>query len=281
MIKISCIILNYNTAEMTKKAIKHFLAALDGTAAELIVIDNGSTEPFEYAGDSRSRLIRNKTNKGFAAAVNQALSHCQGQYVLLLNSDVLIDSDALHGLVDFAETHPELGAIGPLMKFPDGFFQSSCGFMPSLWSEFLRFSTLGKYLPGGTLFYKNIFTRKTFSKALEVDWLSGGCLLLRGEAMKQVGNLDERYFFGVEDFDYCYRLKAKGWKVIYLPTVSVIHYHSFSAGGHGSAYSLRLERAGMNYFWRRHFPKRRLARVLVDRMYGAKLWYLEKLRLDS
>jgi GT2 family glycosyltransferase len=180
---------------MTGRAISHFLKAATSTFAEVIVIDNGSKELFTLSSDNRVKIIKNNDNLGFATAVNQGLELAQGEYILLLNSDVFINTQTLETMIEYAETHSDIGIIGPMMVFPDNSFQPSAGFFPTIGREILRFSKLGKFIPGGTLLYKNILNKNTFLKPVKVDWVSGGCMLIKKEVIEKVGMFDSRYFF--------------------------------------------------------------------------------------
>ncbi len=277
MKKLSCIIINYNTSEMTHKVVNVFCEAAEKIDFEVIVVDNGSSEIIKDFTDTRITLIKNQENLGFAGGVNLGLSKISGEYVLLLNSDVFINQEALLTLINYLENHPEVGIVGPMMKFPKGDFQASVGFLPTAWKEFLRFSTLGKYIPGGTLLYKNYWTDKNFFKPILVDWVSGGCLLTRKKIIETVGGLDEGYFLGIEDFDFCLRVQKNNFSIVYLPITSVIHHHGYSSGGHASVYSLEQEKKGMNYFLLSNFKDKVWLRFFVMFLYNSKILLLSKI----
>lgn len=259
---------------MTHKVVAGFSAAAKKLPHEIIVIDNGSTEILSDFFNEGVTVIKNQHNLGFAAGVNQGLKIATGDYILLLNSDVFIDEVNLTALVNYLETNSEVGIVGPMMKFPSGDFQASAGFIPTLWGELLRFSTLGKYISGGTLLYKNTFTDKQFTHPIIVDWVSGGCLLVKKKVIDAIGLLDEHYFFGIEDFDFCLRSQKNKFKVIYLPTVSVIHHHGYSSGGHASVYSLKQEKKGMDYYFNTHFKNNTFLHIFVMSLYSLKIFFL-------
>ena len=277
MKKISCIVLNYNTASMTQKVIETFKEASKNIPYEVIMIDNASNEPAPFSEDSSVCRIMNSENLGFAKAVNQGIKIAGGDYILLLNSDVFINTTTLESLISYFEVDSSIGIIGPLMVFPDGKFQPSAGYMPTWKGELYRFSTLGKYLPGGTLLYKNNLTEPELKEPVPVEWVSGGCVLIKKEVIEKVGLFDENYFFCIEDFDYCYRAGRAGYKIIYLPTVSVIHHHGFSSGGHGSVFSLKFEKKGMSYFLSK-YKKNLLFQLFVTCLYTLKIFYLSNFR---
>lgn len=274
--KISCIVLNYNTAEMTIKAIESFLTSSQNIEAEVILIDNGSKEPLTSFPDNHVQIIQNNENVGFAKAVNQGLQLSQGDYILLLNSDVLIDKEALEGMIEYAETQSKIGIIGPMMAFPNKSFQPSSGYFPTVLREIFRFSKLGKSISGGTLLYKNKFNKSIFSKPILVDWVSGGCMLIKKQVLEKIGLFDDRYFFSIEDIDYCYRAKELKFSVAYLPTVSVVHYHSYSAGGHASLFTLKQEKISMNLFLQSHYKSKIMLRLVYNFLSQSKIFIFEK-----
>ncbi len=221
--------MNYNTNETTLKVIEHFRAAEPNLDCHFILIDNGSEPALEWnSSDSSVRFIRNDENKGFAPAVNQGLALAQSDYILLLNSDVFIEAGTISSLIEAATNDIHVGIIGPKLVFPDKRFQPSCGSFPTAWREFFRFSYLGRFFPLETVANKTIFNTGFFTKARTVDWISGACFLIKKELIEKIGVLDDHYFLGVEDIDFCLRAKRAGYKTIYFPLVSAIHYHNLS-----------------------------------------------------
>lgn len=285
--KLSVVIINYNTAEMTEKAIRNFLEKENGLLGEIILIDNGSAEKLdeekfrELGINPRTKigvgvkLIMNKENLGFAKAANQGIKKAGGEYILLFNSDVLIEKKAIGKMIDYMDINNKIAIMGPNMVYQNGKTQASFGNFPTLAREIMRFSMLAKILPGGTLIFKNIFTEKMFEEVGEVDWLTGGCMLLRKKALEDFGILDENYFFGVEDFDICYRAKKDGWQVVYFPLSRVVHYHGFSSGGKRSTFGLKMGERGMDYFFRKHFPRKIITRYIIKLMSKFKVMILE------
>lgn len=252
MKRLSCVMLNYNTADMTARALAAFLEAARQYDAEVILIDNGSKEAMSDPRNERVVFIRNERNLGFAAAVNQGIKRASGEAVLLLNSDVIIDKTALAALLEYSAAHPEVGIMGPGMVFPDGSFQESAGWFPSLAGEFWRFSRLGRIFHAGMLIYPQNYSAADFSQPIKAEWVSGGCMLLTRALIEKIGLLDEAFFFSVEDIDYCLRARQAGLAVAYLPFLSVIHHHGFSSGGHSSVFSARQEKKSMAYFLKKH-----------------------------
>ena len=261
---------------MTEKAVRTFLSMEPELDFKIILINNGSREKLDDKKfiELGAKLIKNKTNLGFAKAVNQGIALARGEYVLLLNSDVLIEKNSISKMIDYIRNNSKVAVVGPRLIYPNGNFQSSFGRFPNLSREFMRWSMLSKILPGGTLTYKNLFTKKLFKELHQVDWISGACMLISYKAIKEIGKFDENYFFGIEDYDFCYRAKKAGWQVVHCPESRVTHYHGFSSGGRRSTISFKLEDNGMEYFFKKHFPKKIISRYLIKIMYRLKILIL-------
>jgi len=273
MIKLSVIVINYNTPEMTERAIKRLRECESALASEIILIDNNSTEKLSPSTVTTLsvKYIENQENVGFARAVNQGLNCASGEYILLLNSDVLIENGAVGKLIAFLENKPQAGVVGPKMVYSDRGTQVSFGYFPNFLREFARLSTLYKIIPYGTLAANTRFNRSLFQAGGEVDWLSGGCLLIRRTLIDQIGPLDERYFFGVEDIDFCFRTKQSGFKVFYLPQAQVIHHHGFSSGGPRTIKKMEMERDNLDYFLKKNYPEKIISRTLIKFMHNLKI----------
>lgn len=193
---------------------------------EVIVVDNGSTDgtlEMLRRNYPHVRLIANEQNVGFARANNQGLAMSRGQYVLLLNSDAFLRGPALARLVRFMETHPEAGAAGPRLYYDDGTPQRSCWSFPTLATEFYGALGLDKLFSRSQTFGRYKMTYWDMQDMREVDVVMGACLIIRREAVEQIGYLDERFFMYSEEVDWCYRLRQAGWRVYFVPDAEATH----------------------------------------------------------
>lgn len=273
MKKVSAVIINYNTPELTGRAIVRLLERADEYINEIILIDNGSSAPMHIDDftDERIRYIANDSNVGFARAANQGMRLAEGELILLLNSDVIVEAGAIGKLAEYLECNAQAGIVGPQMAYPNGEFQVSCGRSFSPLSELIRLSTLYRYIPGGSLLYPNRFNHSLFIHGGQVGWVSGGCLMLKRELLEEIGELDEQFFFGVEDIDFCSRATEAGWQVVYLPKAKVLHYHGYSAGGRRTLERMIMERDNLEYFMGKHRPEHFFERKLVKLMHTLKI----------
>jgi GT2 family glycosyltransferase len=269
---ISVIIINFNTPDITKQAISRFINQAEGLNYEIILIDNNSTKKIPGADLKawRIKFIQNTENLGFAKAVNQGIESASGDYILLLNSDALVQENTVMTIFEYLKNNDKAGIIGPKFVYPDGLNQVSSGMFPNLWREFFRLSMLHRILPFSAY-------NKNFKTVQEVDWVSGGCMLIKREVINQIGLFDENYFFSAEDMDFCLRAKRRGWQIIYYPLASIVHHYGLSSGGRKATRAVRLERGGFNYFFKKNYPEKKVTRALIWQMHNFKIFMLNLL----
>ena len=175
------------------------------------------------------RLIANTENLGFPKAVNQGIRESSGPYIAILNADILPPQKALQRLVEHMDANPEIAAAGPQLTGRDGRLQYSGGYAPSP-AVVLRQLTGLNALMGNRA--RGIGVRARSSKrVMSVDWLCGACLVVRVQAIDDVGGFDESLFMYAEDVEYGLRLRKRGWQLHLVPWVRVIHYGGLSGAG--------------------------------------------------
>jgi N-acetylglucosaminyl-diphospho-decaprenol L-rhamnosyltransferase len=223
----------------TRDLLLDCLAAIGPAAApytvETIVVDNASSDGTVEAVRARFplvQLIANATNAGFTRANNQALAQGRGRFFLLLNPDTEARPGSLATMIRYLEAHPDVGACGPKLLFPDGRLQPNGRRLPTFWREFLAASGLRRLNPDA--FEARLeWGRSDVGRTVEVDEVSGACLMARREAVAQVGLLDEQLFMFYEEVDWCARMKVAGWKVAYVAEAEVIHHMAQSVNKAG------------------------------------------------
>jgi GT2 family glycosyltransferase len=224
-------------------------------AIEVIVVDSGSSDgslemvrrEFPWA-----RVIANSQNVGFIRGSNQGIEASQGRYVLLLNPDTEIVGDALSVMVDYADANPQVGALGPQLRYPDGTIQSSRRRFPTLATAFLESTVLQRWLPRHRVLDDYYVRDQSDDDTQEVDWVVGACLLLRREAIAQVGLLDESVFMYSDELDWCRRARSVDWRVVYLPAAQVVHHEGKSSDQAVVARHVHFQRSKIHYF-RKHY----------------------------
>jgi len=271
---LSIVIVNWNTRAFLAGCLRSLadnLQAWPGPSVETFVVDNASSDgsaAMVREGFPAVRLIENAENVGFARANNQAIGQAHGRYILLLNSDTEVQAGAMETLVAFMEANPRAGAAGPRLLNSDGSLQPSCSPMPTPGREFWRLLFLEAVWPRATYPMR----RWDWATPRQVEVIKGACLLLRREALAEVGALDESYFMYTEEVDLCYRLAQAGWQRWWVPTATVIHHGEASSRQVAEAMYLQLYRSKVQ-FYRKFGGERRAERFkgLVRLAYGPRL----------
>lgn len=218
---LSIILVCWNNRDYLKPCLRSLYEGDLCSRFDVVVVDNGSTDGSQEMLRQEFpevRIIQNDHNVGLAKACNQGIEATTGRYPLLLNNDTLVNGPSLDAMVAYMDANPDAGAVGGRLLNPDGSFQAGYAGFSSLLEEFLVASGLGYQLWPGYPSHEDT------SEIKRVGWLSSACLLLRREALDQVGLLDEEYFIYGDEADLQYRLQRAGWKVYYLPHVTTIHY---------------------------------------------------------
>jgi len=293
-IDLSIIIVSYNTRDLLRDCLASIAKAeREGLAIEVVVVDNGSTDRSDQMVENQFpqvKLIANKKNIGFAAANNIGLKHSTGRYLLFLNPDTIVGPGTFKAMISFMDKNPKVGAATCRVELPDGTLDYSChrGF-PTPWNAFAFFSGLAKVFPKTKLFAGYPLSFLPLDRIHEIDSACGAFLIVRREAGKEIGWWDEDYFWYGEDLDFCFRLKKKGWKIIFNPETKIIHYKGAASGikKHSQKVAtatretkIRAAKAStqvMRIFFQKHYKDRYPKAVYWLVMRGIGL--LEKVRL--
>lgn len=220
--RLSVIIVNYNVASELDQCINSFKKVIGGIKYELIVIDNFSTERDikdlkEKYPDVRFEFL--ERNLGFGLANNYGVSIARGSYLLLLNPDTVLCEDFVTPITDFMARNQNVGACAPMLMYPKGKYQNSCG--PRL--GFL-YETAEAFMLIN--FYRKLYRKFYLGKRaniIRVGWLSAACMLIKREVFNKVGGFDLKYFLNYEDIDLCRRLQDFGFVNYYFPHYKCIH----------------------------------------------------------
>jgi GT2 family glycosyltransferase len=244
---VSILIVNWNTRAMLAQCLRSIQQWPPKGACEVIVVDNASSDGSPHMVSNQFpavRLVENEKNVGFAAASNQAIRRAKGRYLVLLNSDTEVRPGALDTLVQFMDAHPRAGAAGAHLLNPDGSLQPSCHPMLTPDREFWRL-----------LFLDRLWRRATYAMhkwdpiiPRQVEVIKGACLLLRREALDQVGLLDDSYFMYTEEVDLCYRLHQAGWELWWVPQAEVIHHKAQSTRQAAEDMYIQLYRSKVRFY---------------------------------
>ncbi|MGB5405647.1 MAG: glycosyltransferase family 2 protein [Thiogranum sp.] len=256
---VSVIIVNHNSNdELTQCVTSTFKAAPD---TRVIVVDNASTDESlsqleaSFKNDFRLHIQRNQTNQGFAVACNKGARLAEGAYLWYMNPDCVVDEYTLPAMLSCLDENPGAGMVGGLLLNPDGTEQAGGRrTVPTPWRTLVRvfkLSGLEKRYP--QLFSDfNLHQQPLPDRPIEVEAISGACMLVRREALEDVGELDEGYFLHCEDLDWCMRFRQKGWKILFVPDARVTHYLG-TCGRSRPVFVEWNKHKGMMRFYRKFF----------------------------
>jgi O-antigen biosynthesis protein len=252
---LSIIIVNYNVKEFVENLLYSIDKARQNLSLEIFIVDNASDdgsvdiikEKFPYVN-----LTANKSNIGFGAANNLALSKAEGKYLLLINPDTIVKEDTFVKMIDFFEKHPDAGVAGCKVLNSDGTLQLACRrSFPGPWTSFTKVTGLSRFFPKSRLFARYNLTYLDENKTLEVDAVSGSFMMMRRETYNKVGGFDEQFFMYGEDIDLCYRTQKAGYKVYYVHETEIIHYKGESTK-RSSIDETQVFYQAMNLFVKKH-----------------------------
>ncbi len=255
--ELSVVVLSYDTRDVTLRCLRELDAAAAQVDLQTIVVDNASSDGSAdaiAAAFPRARLIRNARNRGFAAAVNQAIAVSRAPAILLLNSDCFLgEPRTLTNALDGLRADPVAAALGVRVRREDG----------SRYDSTRPFPTVRGYIADALLGPRDYPPQPpdgVWRGPVEVDWNNGAFFLLSRAAWEAIGPLDERFFFGWEDLDWCWRARRLGWRILHDPRLTVTHLGGESARRRGddvvvgpNQMMLWTSLTGREKFWRKNY----------------------------
>jgi len=253
---VSVIIVSFNVKELLRQCLNSLRK--EQTLMEIFVVDNASQDgtiemlKSEFSDWRALNIITNEVNIGFSRANNQAISKCSGRYILFLNPDTIILPGAITALVEYLETHIDVGIVGPRLIYSDGSLQLSCGTRPYLLGTIFDSFMLYKLSP--RLFGRNRYMEWEHNEERDVGWVSGACLMIRKELALSLKGFDENFFFTGEDVDLCLRVWQRGYRVVYYPKVAIIHLEGQSSRKNRTQIILKAYQSKL-YFYRKYKGK--------------------------
>ncbi len=251
---VSIIIVNWNTRDILCSCLQSIYEQGGEIDFEVIVIDNASTDgsvEMVKKNYPQVTLIENSQNRGFAAANNQGIAISEGRYVLLLNSDTVVLDNAIAETIAFADSHPKAAVVGCRVLNLDQTLQPTCFMFPSILNMLLSSTYLYKLFPKSKFFGRERMTWWSRQNVREVDVVTGCFMLVRRQAIEQVGMMDEKFFMYAEETDWCYRFKQAGWKILFTPCAEIIHLGGQSTAQRSADMIVRL-RLSILRFMRKH-----------------------------
>lgn len=243
MIKISIIILTFNQKDLTKRCLDAVYPIIRNKEAEIILIDNGSTDGTEgYLKKNfpKIKFIRNQKNEGVAKGRNIGLKEAIGEVCVLLDNDTIASPETIWEMYEFLEKNKDYGLIAPRLINQKNQTQKSFKEFPSITEKFKHWISSSR---------KDDFIEVSTTEIIEPYYVIGATQMFRRELLRTIGYLDENIFFGPEDADFCNRIRSAGKKIGYLPFLTVIHDWQRSTTGKLFSYRSFLHIKGLIYFY--------------------------------
>ena len=276
--ELSVIILNYNTKDLLEKCLVSLARVKNEVNFEVIVSDNGSRDgslemlnrDFKWV-----KVIKNSKNLGFAKGNNQARNTVKGEYVLFLNSDTQILPGTLAKSISYIDSRHRVGALTCKIVLPNGDLDKDTRrSFPIPWISFTHFSGLDRLFPKSKFLARYWYGYINPNVIHEIDVLQGAFFLVRKNVLDEVGWFDEDYFLDGEDVDLCWKIRERGWKIIYFPGVSVLHLKKATKDNLGINERRKYITLGvksMEIFYRKHLWKRYPYLVNLLVLFGIRL----------
>jgi GT2 family glycosyltransferase len=251
---VSVCIVNWNTRDLLYNCLSSIARHTHGARVEVIVVDNASSDgsvEMMRAGFPEVRVVASRVNHGFARGSNLAASLATGDYVLFLNPDTELDTDAITGLWEFLRANPGHGVVGCRLLNSDGSVQTTCaGEMPTMRNELSSLLFLDRLFPRSHWFAARELEWWDHADSRDVDCLSGACMMLPRPLVERLGGFDGRVFMYGEDLDLCCRVRQQGLKVGYLADETIFHHEGAASRKRGRNFAA-LRQRGANYFFLR------------------------------
>jgi hypothetical protein len=226
---LSILIVHYNTPKLIRQTLRGIRKSAPRLNYEVVVVDNN---PRMRVHDMIARefpdvrVLVSDRNLGFGGGMNRALEAATGRYLVVFNPDIAVFPDAFEALVRFMDEHTDVGMVGPKLLNPDGSIQCSCyRFMKPKTILYRRIPFIRTLPAARREIERYTMTDWDHATTRNVDYLLGACMVVRREAFQQVGGFDPAYFVYFEDQDWCRRFWLAGWRVVYYPGASMVHYH--------------------------------------------------------
>ena len=285
---LSIIIVNYNVFEDVKKCIGSIYNNISRLKFEVIVVDNNSANrDIEKLKEIHPdvKLVLNKDNRGFGYANNIGVTFAEGEFIVLVNQDIIFLDNSLEVMLDYIRNNNNIGAIGPIQVKPNSGIEYYYTFFPSIYSRLMQEFRLYMTAPIMKKRFFNFLDEKIkIGVPFEVDWVMGSCMMLKRKLFNDLGGFDEAFFLYEEETELEYRLKSSGLRNYMHPGARVLHNHHSSASKLGVLFVVYQEFRsriifdskrfrGLKYFFRRF--------LIIIALFLRVLYFLPKSLLSS
>jgi len=260
MTLLSVVIVNYRSGKLLNACLEALFRHLSSSGFEVLVVNNdraadlSSVRALDRPG---VRTIQNASNVGFGTAANIGFKESKGEFLLLLNPDVVVRPGAVESLLETMQSRPEVGIALPQLRNPDDSLQYSCRRFYTWTTLWMRRGPWHRRLASHPTVRQHLMQDWDHASLTEVDWGLGAAMLVRRRALPGAQLFDERFFLYFEDVDLCLRLHRAGWKVVYNPAAVMTHQHRRDSAQEGSSQAkLHHLRSLMKFLWKYRFRLR-------------------------
>ena len=278
---LSIIIVNYATYQLTKDTVMSILATVNDIGYEIVIVDNDSPDDSfnmlcnDFSDYENVTLIQNDNNDGFATANNIGIRESTGEYILLLNSDVIVKENTINQCLYHIKENTNIGCLGCKVVLPDGNLDKACRrSFPTFEVSFYRLTGLSKIFPKSRRFNRYNLSYLDENEVYPVDCVVGAFMLIPRDVMLKCGCLDESYFMYGEDIELCYNIKQLGYDVVYYGKAEITHYK----GASGKSKKLLYEfHNSMQIFYDKHYKAS--DNILINAITHVGIWFLYYIKL--
>jgi len=263
--KLSIIITHYQTPELLDLCLKSIKETIGDINYDLIVVDSESEEKTEEHIKEKYpevKFISFKKNLGYSKVVNAGIKEAKGDYILILNADIIVLEEAISEMIEFMRENPRIGILAPQLLDFTGNIQISCFSEPTIKAILARRTFFGKFKNGKEALKEFLMSDWDRKSVKEVDWAQGSAIMIKKEAIDKVGLFDEGFFMYFEDADLCRRFREVDYRVVYYPKAKMVHYYHRSSKKWGGLLDLFLNKytrihiiSALKYFRKYHEKK--------------------------
>ena len=265
-IDLSIIIVTYNVKDFLYNCIVSIYKSITKVNYEIIIIDNNSqdnSKNYILSKFDNINYIYNETNLGFSKANNQGFKVANGDFVLILNPDTLLNTDTLQKMYDFMLSNQDIGAAGCKVLNEDNSFQLACRrSFPNPWNSFCKLFGLQYLFPKLRLFSTYNLTYKNIDETYEVDALIGAFIFTRKDIITKIGGFSEEYFMYGEDLDFCHKIKDIDYKIVYFHEIEITHFKGESTK-RSSINEVKHFYEAMEIFAKKYYGKSKLFLIFL------------------
>ncbi len=253
MVDLTISIVSNDNRELVLACLDSVYGTAGGLTLEVIVVENASRDGSLEAIRERFPgvvLIENAVKEGFSANHNKAIRRAGGEFIFILNDDTIVHEGTLGTMVGFLRGHPEAGAVGGTLMYPDGTLQYTGKGRPTLLAAAMVSLGLHRLFPKNPVTARYYNRKDSYSGVEEVESINGAALMVRRSMLDKVGLLDEGFFLYCEDVDWCIRMREAGYRLYYLPEARITHYRGASTKGRRM---VGIYHRSLVRFYRKHY----------------------------